>query len=107
MKIFFYGGDISRWIKLAYGIKARYAMRLTQRDGSSAAAQNTLTFLQKSLQSKDDNFVAKFDGGNNQNLWYAFNNTRNGYMTMGKFFIDFMKISNDPRLPFFCRVRCK
>ncbi|HFK5506896.1 SusD/RagB family nutrient-binding outer membrane lipoprotein [Elizabethkingia anophelis] len=97
----FYGGDISRWIKLAYGIKARYAMRLTQRDGSSVAAQNTLTFLQKSLQSKDDNFVAKFDGGNNQNLWYAFNNTRNGYMTMGKFFIDFMKISNDPRLPFF------
>lgn len=97
----FYGGNTSKWIKLAYGIKARYAMRLTQRDGSTSAAQNALTFLQHSLTSKADNLVATFDGGNNQSSWYAFNNQRTGYMGMGKYFIDLLNTNSDPRLPYY------
>ena len=100
----FYGGNTSKWIKLAYGVKARYAMRLTQRDGSTVAAQNALNYLQNSLTSKADNLVATFDGGNNQNTWYAFNNQRANYMGMGKYFIDLLNTSSDPRLPYYATL---
>lgn len=97
----FYGGDISKWRKLAYALKARYALRLTQRDGSAAAAQKALNYLQNSFTSSSDNLVATFDGGNNQNLWYGFSNQRSGYMSMGKYFVDILKNNNDPRLTYF------
>jgi len=97
----FYQGDLSKWIKLAYGLKARYAMRLSQRDGSTAAATNVLKYVAKALASSSDNLVATFDGGNNQNLWYNFNNQRGGYMSMGKYFIDLLKNNSDPRLSYF------
>lgn len=95
----FYAGNIDKWKKLAYAIKARYALRLTQREGSTVAAQKALNYLQNSFTSSSDNLVAWFDGGNNQNLWFAFNNQRSGYMSMGKYFIDLLKNSSDPRLP--------
>jgi hypothetical protein len=102
----FYQGNTDQWTKLAYAIKARYAMRLTIKDGSTVAAQKALTYAQKSFTGtvKDinaDNLVATFDGGNNQSSWYAFNNQRTGYMGMGKYFIDLLKNTTDPRLPFY------
>nr|WP_255373793.1 SusD/RagB family nutrient-binding outer membrane lipoprotein [[Flexibacter] sp. ATCC 35103] len=97
----FYGGNTEKWTKLAYAIKARYALRLTTKDGSAVAAQKALTYAQKSITSKADNLVATFDGGNNQSTWYAFNNQRAGYMGMGKFFIDLLNANSDPRLPFY------
>ena len=63
----FYGGDISKWTKLAYAIKARYALRLSKVDAT--AAQKALDYSQKALASNSDNLMATFDGGNNQNLW--------------------------------------
>ncbi|WP_336702630.1 SusD/RagB family nutrient-binding outer membrane lipoprotein [Chryseobacterium indologenes] len=95
----FYAGNTDKWKKLAYAIKARYALRLTQREGSTVAAQKALNYLQNSFTSSSDNLVARFDGGNNQNLWFAFDNQRSGYMSMGKYFIDLLKNSSDPRLP--------
>ncbi|KFF10290.1 hypothetical protein IW15_21245 [Chryseobacterium soli] len=100
----FYGGDTDKWKKLAYAMKARYAMRLTQRDGSAAAAQKALNYLQNSFTSSSDNLVAKFDGGNNQNLWYAFNNQRGGYMSMGKYFVDLLQNNSDPRLSYYAAL---
>ncbi|BFO64860.1 SusD/RagB family nutrient-binding outer membrane lipoprotein [Chryseobacterium sp. KCF3-3] len=97
----FYGGDTGKWTKLAYAIKARYALRLTQREGSSAAALKALNYLKNSFTSKEDNLIAKFDGGNNQNLWFGFNNQRKGYMSMGKYFVDLLKSNSDPRLRYF------
>ena len=97
----FYQGDKSKWIKLAYGIKARYALRLTQRNGSVVASQNALNYLQHSFTSKSDNLIATFDGGNNQSSWYAFSNARGGYMGMGKYFIDLLNSTTDPRIAFF------
>jgi hypothetical protein len=97
----FYGGDTKKWTKLAYAIKARYALRLTIKEGSTVAAQKALTYVQKSFTVKKDNLVATFDGGNNQSSWYAFNNQRTGYIGMGKYFIDLLKNTTDPRLPFY------
>jgi len=99
-----YQGDISKWTKLAYGLKARYAMRLSHRDGTttgSTSATNVLKYVANALSSSSDNLVATFDGGNNQNLWFAFNNLRAGYMSMGKYFINLLNTNSDPRLPFF------
>ena len=95
----FYGGDISKWTKLAYAIKARYALRLSKVDAT--AAQKALDYSQKALASNSDNLMATFDGGNNQNLWYGFNNAREGYMSMGKYFVDLLVNKNDPRLSYF------
>jgi tetratricopeptide (TPR) repeat protein len=88
-----------KWIKLAYAIKARYALRLSKVDAS--AAQKALDYSQKALASNSDNLIATFDGGNNQNLWYGFNNSRSGYMSMGKYFVDLLVNNNDPRLSYF------
>lgn len=97
----FYGGDTEKWTKLAYSIKARYALRLTTKEGSAVAAQKALTYAQQAITTKADNLVATFDGGNNQSTWYAFNNQRAGYMGMGKYFIDLLNANLDPRLPFY------
>lgn len=93
-----------KWIKLAYAVKARYALRLTQREGSTVAAQKALNYLQNSFTSSSDNLIAKFDGGNSQNLWFAFNNQRKYYMSMGKYFIDLLKNTSDPRLPYYAAL---
>lgn len=95
----FYSGNVTKWTKLAYAIKARYALRLSKKDNS--AAQKALDYVQKALSSNTDNLVATFDGGNNQNLWFGFNNQREGYMSMGKYFVDLLKNNNDPRLSSF------
>lgn len=95
----FYAGNVAKWTKLAYAIKARYALRLSKKD--TGAAQKALDYAQNALASKADNLVATFDGGNNQNLWYGFNNARNGYMSMGKYFVDLLQNNNDPRLSYF------
>jgi hypothetical protein len=100
----FYAGNIDKWKKLAYAIKARYALRLTQREGSTVAAEKALNYLKNSFSSKDDNLIANFDGGNNQNLWYGFNNQRSGYMSMGKYFVDLLQNNNDPRLPYYAEL---
>lgn len=99
----FYNGDAASWIKVAYGIKARYAMRLTIKDGSTVAAQKALTYAAKSITANDENLVATFDGGNNQSSWYAFNSQRNGYMGMGKYFIDLLQANSDPRLTHYAK----
>lgn len=95
----FYKGNIDKWTKLAYGLKARYALRLSKKDAS--AAQKALEYAQKSFTSNSDNLIATFDGGNNQNLWFGFNNQRSGYMSMGKYFVDLLQNNSDPRLPYF------
>lgn len=95
----FYAGNVAKWTKLAYAIKARYALRLSKKD--TGAAQKALDYAQNALASKADNLVATFDGGNNQNLWYGFNNARNGYMSMGKYFVDLLQNNSDPRLSYF------
>lgn len=50
------GGDVSKWLKLCYGLKARYALKLSKKadlyDGNAI-----LSYLQNAPQSNDDNTV--------------------------------------------------
>lgn len=98
-------GDVEKWIRTAWVVKARYAIRLTKRDETKAVS-DALTFLNSAygagLESTEDNCNAYFDGsGNAQSQWWAFEQQRGGYMRMNEFFVNLLKTKNDPRLPYF------
>ncbi len=100
-----FGGDPAAWIRTAWVLKARYALRLTKRD-LNGAVNNALSFLNSAytagLTSTANDCIALFDGsGNAQNQWWAFEQNRGGYMRTNAFFVNLLKAKNDPRLPRF------
>jgi len=56
-----YFGDISKWTRLAYTLKARYALHLAKRNGSETAAQEALLYLSDGFTSNDDDFQLIFN----------------------------------------------
>lgn len=92
-------GDVKAWINAAYIIKARYANRLSQVDPAGSATQ-ALAALSKVSASQPDMNSVFYDVAGNYNQWYDFMSTRAAYIKMGKFFVDYLKTTNDPRLPF-------
>ncbi|SHM21147.1 SusD/RagB family nutrient-binding outer membrane lipoprotein [Flavobacterium chilense] len=98
---FIFNGNTAQWIKIAYVLKARYALRLTSVDTN--AAQKALQFVTLSgIASNDDDANTYFPGtANGWNQWFALNNgTRKDYLKVGKYFVDYLQNTNDPRLPF-------
>jgi len=63
-----YNGNIDKWTRLAYTLKARYAMHLTKRNGVQAA-RDALTYLQNGFTSNDDDFQLSFSE-KTRNPWY-------------------------------------
>lgn len=98
---YIFKGDIQKWKQIAYVLKARYALRLTNRDNN--AAQKALDYIKLSgITSNDDDMNTYFTGASNEtNQWYDFEINRESYVKMGKTFVDFLKSSSDPRLTFF------
>lgn len=98
---FIYGGDVSMWIKAAHSLKARYYNRLSEVDGPGSASK-ALASLANAIGATSENALMKFGtGGNSQNQWYAYEQARPLYIKMGKFFVDSLVSTNDPRLPFY------
>lgn len=98
---FIFKGNTANWIKIAYVLKARYAMRLTQVD--TGAAQKALDYINASgISSNADDANTFFPGtANGWNQWFALNNgTRLNYLKVGKYFVDNLQSATDPRLPF-------
>lgn len=97
---FIFKGDTQKWIKIAYVLKARFALRLTQVDTN--AAQKALDYITASgITSNSDDANTFFPGtANGQNQWYAFEVSRKNYLKTGKYFVDYLANSNDPRLGF-------
>lgn len=100
-----YNGNVARWIRLAWTLKARYFMELS-RKGSTAAANSALTALANGLQSNADDFQVVYNS-RNFNPWHSnvalANNTGNLTITHGAYFINQMNgstgVPTDPRLP--------
>lgn len=94
-----FGGDVSKWIRTAWMLKARYAIRLTKRS-ETTAVDNAISYINSAgLTGTSDDCNAYFDGsGNAQNQWWAFEQNRGGYIRMGEFFINLLKDKNDPRI---------
>ncbi|WP_420147743.1 SusD/RagB family nutrient-binding outer membrane lipoprotein [Spirosoma sp.] len=92
-------GNVNGWINAAYILKARYANRLSQVDPTGSATQ-ALTALSKVTTDSLDMNAVFYDVAGNYNQWYDFLSSRPAYIKMGKFFVDYLKTTNDPRLPF-------
>jgi hypothetical protein len=93
---FFYGGDMDKWIRLAYVLKARYFMHLSK--VSSTAADSALTALSKGFTTNDDNFKFKYAGNSgSENPWNLTFGEVSTYV-LNATFVEGFKTRNDPRL---------
>jgi hypothetical protein len=95
-----YGGDIDKWIKYAYSIKARYALRLTYAPGKSGTAQadtalNAITNAFKS--NSDDADFAYYSITNNENPWYQWG-IKWTPVYVNSFMLNLMNNLKDPRI---------
>ncbi|WP_419698222.1 SusD/RagB family nutrient-binding outer membrane lipoprotein [Mucilaginibacter sp. NFX135] len=97
----FYAGDISKWKKLGYSLMLRAAMRLTKVDAVTAQKYAEKAYAGGAMASIDDNAKVKADNSNNNGNSDAaallvtddFREVR-----WSKTLIDYMKLTNDPRI---------
>ncbi len=104
-----YNGDLSKWKKAAYFLKARYAIHLTEVDESNAVTQ-ALANATKSFTSNADDYQLTYNT-RNFNPWYAGvvlpNNTGNFSVLLSDQTVSLMdgtslpfsSIDKDPRIP--------
>ncbi len=94
----FYGGNKTKWLRLAHTLKARFYLHVAERQGTSAY-QAALAQAQQGLQKGDDLLSYQSDDPNEQNSWYQFTVIqRAGYMSPGAFLVNLLQSRNDPRL---------
>ena len=69
---FLYGGDSKMWLKAAYGLKARYTMRLLFRSSNKQAdMQTVLDCISKSFTSAGEQMSLKIYGGTQLNPMFG------------------------------------
>lgn len=96
---YIYNGNVQKWTKLAYTLKARYYSRLSKKPGFDP---NTLiSYLNKGFASNADNcYAIHGPGGTEGNQWAAYINSR-AYIVACQTLIDSMDNLNDPRTPLY------
>jgi hypothetical protein len=96
---YIYAGDMSKWTKLAYTLKARYYMHLTKAPGYTAAAQAqlALTALQNGMQSNDDDFKMAYPGAAGQENPWQQNFISASTLVLANTVVDGFKTRSDPR----------
>lgn len=99
---YIYGGSAatakSKWIKAANSLKARYSLRLTKVDPTSAT--KALAAIPNGFASNADNFVfAKYEEtATGENPWYQFLADRT-HLSVSTTLFNIMQDRNDPRIP--------
>jgi hypothetical protein len=90
------GGNLTKWTRVAYSLKARFAMHLSKK-GETAAASTVLTALNNGLTGNSDNAVVAFPGSSesSQNPMYQFVTQRSNYIQLDTEFQTLL--SGDPR----------
>ncbi len=97
---FFYRGDLNKWKKLAYTLKARYFMHLTKAGSNSAAAlaDQALAALSNGMTSNEDDLKMEYSGGaGNENPWYL-TFLPISTLVLSEHLVEELKDRNDPRL---------
>lgn len=94
-----YAGSDKAWLKVAYGLKARYTMRLLAKSADETEDLNSiLEYIGKSFSSASEEFkFDKYDGGAQTNPLGAFSSNRAALAT-SESFINKLDERNDPRL---------
>jgi len=99
------GGDIDAWKRFAYMLKARYAIRLTKKDKTSAADAALQALVDAGLTGNSDDMLSRYGtNGNELNPWDAFEQDRGGYLRVGATLMDMMLAKNDPRISAYAAV---
>jgi hypothetical protein len=99
-----YAGDLSKWTKLAYSLKARFAMRLSYAPGKTKAGQAdiVLAALAKGMAATTDDAIFKHFDITGARGW-AYEGQKglsDGYIATIQN-IKMMTTTNDPRLPIY------
>lgn len=99
---YFYNGDMTKWAKMAYTLKARYYMHLTSAPGYTATEQAGLALaaLNNGMTANEDDCLFPYTGtSTSSNPWYLhfFNTTT---LILSSKYVDSLKSRNDPRLPY-------
>lgn len=91
-------GDGESWKKVAYGLKARYTMRLLATSSNKTQdLNNILSYIDNSFTSADEEFkFTSYDGGNNNNPLAAFSYSREALAASKSLFDKFIE-RKDPR----------
>lgn len=93
-----YGGDKTKWLKLAYTLKARFYMHTAEVDASSYG--KALAAAQQGIASPSGDFTTYQSGTyGEQNHWFQFRVGRGTDIGIGKVLVDIMQARNDPRIP--------
>jgi hypothetical protein len=90
---FIYGGDTDLWKKFAYGLKARYTMRLSLRNPSYA---DVISFANQSFTSADEQAQFNYNGTTSQSPFYSMFQDRD-YYGASQSLHDKLAARNDPR----------
>jgi len=95
-------GDIAKWLKYAYSLKARYALRIMYAPGKTllTQAQTALAAAKNGLQANSDN--VDFDNFDADGQWapsYERQRTSVYSYYPSVFMVDLLKTVSDPRLP--------
>lgn len=90
---FIYGGKIGLWEKFAYGLKARYTMRLSKITPKYA---DVITFAKKSFESAKEQAQFDYNGKSTQSPFYRFFKDRD-YFGASKSLHDKLTERSDPR----------
>jgi len=98
-----YGGDMAKWKKFANSVKMRIAIRMSNDNVDKAGAGNAISeaFAAGAFTSIDDNAAYFFLGGVPSNNPLNENQKTRQDFAVSKTLIDFLKLKNDPRLPFY------
>ncbi|WP_431122037.1 SusD/RagB family nutrient-binding outer membrane lipoprotein [Flagellimonas flava] len=110
-----YRGDMDKWLRAAYTLKARYAIHLTEVHGESAAT-DALTYLQNGFESNADDLQIFYDE-RNLNPWHSREvlapNTGNPHDKICDQLVSYMNgslypfsgvLEIDPRLPLYAEL---
>jgi hypothetical protein len=102
-----YAGDVPKWKKLGYSLMLRMAMRLIKVDAGAAKTYAEKAFAGGVMTSNADNAFIKAENSTGHGSENPRTMTLAGdieYIRWAKPFIDYLKTTNDPRLPVIAEV---
>lgn len=99
-----FSGNMEKWKKTAYALKARYHLRLTNAPGRDAAtqAQNALNALQNAMTGHADMASLLYTGEPGaEGPWNQWITKFSTTTKISAYFLNLLQSYNDPRLPIF------
>lgn len=112
-----YHGDLTKWLKAAYTLKARYKLHLINKEGAAKAANEALAAIAKGFTSNSDDFQMTFTE-KTINPWYSLEvlakHTGNYHDVICDHLVSYMDgtsfpftggvVTRDPRLPVYAQT---